>query len=141
MGKLSIAIVGAGMGGMAAAARLAKLGHRVHLVERSERLGGALAPITDKEGLGFAWDAGPSSTLLPAVLRDLFRKFAIDESRFLNALKEALKEVSGGRSVDVKVKVDPSIIGGLVVKLGSRMVDGSLRTKLNSIRSRMKEVG
>ena len=59
----------------------------------------------------------------------------------LNALKEALKEVSGGRSVDVKVKVDPSIIGGLVVKLGSRMVDGSLRTKLNSIRTRMKEVG
>ena len=59
----------------------------------------------------------------------------------LNALREALKEVSGGRSVDVNVKVDPSIIGGLVVKLGSRMVDGSLRTKLNSIRTRMKEVG
>jgi F-type H+-transporting ATPase subunit delta len=39
------------------------------------------------------------------------------------------------------VKVDPSIIGGLIVKLGSRMVDGSLRTKLNSIRTRMKEVG
>ena len=59
----------------------------------------------------------------------------------LNALREALKEVSGGRSVDVNVKVDPSIIGGLVVKLGSRMVDGSLRTKLNTIRNRMKEVG
>jgi len=39
------------------------------------------------------------------------------------------------------VKVDPAIIGGLIVKLGSRMVDGSLRTKLNSIRTRMKEVG
>ncbi len=38
-------------------------------------------------------------------------------------------------------KVDPSIIGGLVVKLGSRMVDGSLKTKLNAIRTRMKEVG
>ena len=35
----------------------------------------------------------------------------------------------------------PSIIGGLVVKLGSRMMDGSLRTKLASIRTRMKEVG
>ena len=34
-----------------------------------------------------------------------------------------------------------STIGGLVVRLGSRMVDGSLRTKLNSIRNRMKEVG
>jgi F-type H+-transporting ATPase subunit delta len=39
------------------------------------------------------------------------------------------------------VKVDPAIIGGLVVKLGSRMIDGSLKTKLNSIRTRMKEVG
>ena len=59
----------------------------------------------------------------------------------LSALKEALRDVSGGRSVDVAVKIDPSIIGGLVVKLGSRMVDGSLRTKLNLLRNRMKEVG
>lgn len=57
------------------------------------------------------------------------------------ALKAALAEVSGGKSVEVDVKVDPAIIGGLVVKLGSRMVDSSLRTKLNSIRTRMKEVG
>jgi F-type H+-transporting ATPase subunit delta len=59
----------------------------------------------------------------------------------LAALKEALREVSGGQSVELSVKVDPSIIGGLVVRLGSRMVDGSLRTKLNTIRNRMKEVG
>ena len=59
----------------------------------------------------------------------------------VGALKEALKGVTGGKEVEVTAKVDPSIIGGLVVKLGSRMVDGSLRTKLNSIRTRMKEVG
>jgi len=59
----------------------------------------------------------------------------------LAALKDALASVSGGRSVDLAVKIDPAIIGGLVVKLGSRMVDGSLKTKLNSIRTRMKEVG
>ncbi len=59
----------------------------------------------------------------------------------LAALKDALREVSGGQSVELSVKVDPSIIGGLVVRLGSRMVDGSLRTKLNTIRNRMKEVG
>ena len=59
----------------------------------------------------------------------------------LEALKAALAQVSGGRTVNVALKVDPSIIGGLVVKLGSRMVDGSLKTKLNSIRTRMKEVG
>jgi len=57
------------------------------------------------------------------------------------ALKAALAQVSGGKSVEVDLKVDPAIIGGLVVKLGSRMVDSSLRTKLNSIRTRMKEVG
>jgi len=54
------------------------------------------------------------------------------------ALKSALKAVSG-KDVDLAIKIDPAIIGGLVVKLGSRMVDTSLRTKLNAIRHAMKE--
>jgi F-type H+-transporting ATPase subunit delta len=58
----------------------------------------------------------------------------------LDALKSALKTISG-KDVTLNVKVDPSIIGGLVVKLGSRMVDSSLRTKLNSIKHAMKEAG
>jgi F-type H+-transporting ATPase subunit delta len=58
----------------------------------------------------------------------------------LDALKSALKTVTG-KDVALNVKVDPSIIGGLVVKLGSRMVDSSLRTKLNSIKHAMKEAG
>ena len=58
----------------------------------------------------------------------------------LDALKAALKAVTG-KDVTLNVKVDPSIIGGLVVKLGSRMVDSSLRTKLNSIKHAMKEAG
>jgi F-type H+-transporting ATPase subunit delta len=57
------------------------------------------------------------------------------------ALKESLRASSGGREVALDTKVDPSIIGGLIVKLGSRMVDGSLKTKLNAIRLAMKEVG
>ncbi len=56
----------------------------------------------------------------------------------LAALKSALKAVSG-KDVDLNIKIDPAIIGGLVVKLGSRMVDTSLRTKLNAIRHAMKE--
>ena len=66
-----VVVIGGGFGGLASAARLAKLGHEVTLLERSTTLGGALAPVA--EG-GFTWDAGPTSTLLPAVIRDLFRK-------------------------------------------------------------------
>ena len=54
------------------------------------------------------------------------------------ALRAALHAVSG-KDVDLNIKIDPAIIGGLVVKLGSRMVDSSLRTKLNAIRHAMKE--
>ncbi len=57
----------------------------------------------------------------------------------LGALKEALKSVTGGKEVELDVKVDPAIIGGIMVKLGSRMVDASLRTKLNAIKFAMKE--
>lgn len=54
------------------------------------------------------------------------------------ALRAALKAVTG-KDVDLAVKVDPAILGGLVVKVGSRMVDTSLRTKLNAIKHAMKE--
>jgi F-type H+-transporting ATPase subunit delta len=55
-------------------------------------------------------------------------------------IRNTLNAVTG-KDVRVDVKVDPSIIGGLVVKLGSRMVDTSLRTKLNALKHAMKEVG
>jgi F-type H+-transporting ATPase subunit delta len=57
----------------------------------------------------------------------------------LDALKSALKSVTGGKDIDMDVRIDPAIIGGLIVKVGSRMVDSSLRTKLNSIKFAMKE--
>jgi F-type H+-transporting ATPase subunit delta len=57
----------------------------------------------------------------------------------LAAIKQALHAVTG-KEVQVDVKVDPAIIGGLVVQLGSRMVDSSLRTKLNMMKHAMKEV-
>ena len=60
--------------------------------------------------------------------------------KVLSDIKSALKDVAGDK-VEVDVKIDPAIIGGIVVKLGSRMVDASLRTKLNGIRTAMKEVG
>jgi F-type H+-transporting ATPase subunit delta len=54
------------------------------------------------------------------------------------ALTEALRSVTG-KAVELKVQVNPAIVGGLIVKLGSRMVDASLRTKLQSLRHAMKE--
>ncbi|HZT27330.1 MAG TPA: F0F1 ATP synthase subunit delta [Pseudolabrys sp.] len=57
----------------------------------------------------------------------------------LEALKNALKSVTHGKEIDLNVKIDPAIIGGLIVKVGSRMIDTSLRTKLNAIKFAMKE--
>jgi F-type H+-transporting ATPase subunit delta len=60
------------------------------------------------------------------------------KNEHLDALTAAIAQ-SAGKNVQLDVKVDPSIIGGLKVKLGSRMVDASIKTKLNSIRIAMKE--
>jgi F-type H+-transporting ATPase subunit delta len=49
------------------------------------------------------------------------------------ALKEVLKQTVG-KDVTLETKVDPSLIGGLMVKLGSRMVDSTLKTKLSNLR-------
>ena len=57
----------------------------------------------------------------------------------LAAITAALRAVTA-RDVQVAVRIDPAIIGGLIVKLGSRMVDSSLRTKLRSLKHVMKEV-
>ena len=56
------------------------------------------------------------------------------------ALKQALKAALG-KDVSLDQRVDASLLGGLVVKVGSRMIDTSLRTRLNSLKVAMKEVG
>ncbi|KQZ28433.1 ATP synthase F0F1 subunit delta [Mesorhizobium sp. Root552] len=55
-------------------------------------------------------------------------------------LKTALKSVAG-KDVTFNVTVDPSLLGGLIVKMGSRQIDTSLKTKLNSLKLALKEVG
>ena len=66
-----IAVIGAGMGAMAAAARLAVAGHRTVVYERTGTYGGALGR---RERDGFSFDTGPGLLPLPAVWRDLFVK-------------------------------------------------------------------
>jgi F-type H+-transporting ATPase subunit delta len=58
----------------------------------------------------------------------------------LDALVSNLKTAFGG-NVAVDVAVDPALLGGMVVKVGSRMVDSSLKTKLQHLKLAMKGVG
>lgn len=55
-------------------------------------------------------------------------------------LSAALKAVTG-KDVAIDIKVDPSLLGGLVVQIGSRQIDTSLRTKLSTLKLALKEVG
>ena len=55
-------------------------------------------------------------------------------------LAETLK-ARVGQDVKIKATVDESLIGGLVVKIGSKMIDTSMRAKLNALQNAMKEVG
>lgn len=66
-----IVVIGAGLGGLAVAARLARLGHEVVVCERSTDVGGKVGVVHRD---GFTFDTGPSLITLPAALRDLFLK-------------------------------------------------------------------
>src|SRR6185312_8335412 len=57
-----------------------------------------------------------------------------------DALGEQLRRVVGGR-VAVDVRVDPSLLGGMIVKIGSRMVDGSIKGQLQRLQLSMKGIG
>jgi F-type H+-transporting ATPase subunit delta len=58
----------------------------------------------------------------------------------LTALKDTLR-VQIGKDVLVNTRVDPALLGGLIVKVGSKMIDSSLRTKLNNLKVAMKGLG
>ena len=67
----TIAVIGAGMAGMACAARLSVKGHDVHIFDKSDRVGGKVTQIKLGES---TFDLGPTYLTLPAVYRDLFLK-------------------------------------------------------------------
>ncbi|MEU0096317.1 NAD(P)/FAD-dependent oxidoreductase [Kribbella sp. NPDC006257] len=93
-----VIVIGAGLAGLAAAVRLAKLGHQVTICEQDERLGGALGRV---DADGFSWDAGAASTTLPAALRDLFRKSGrpIESLVQLDPITEPRRHLFGDGSV------------------------------------------
>ncbi len=55
----------------------------------------------------------------------------------MEALRKQLR-TRVGRDVNIQSRIDPSILGGLVVKIGSRLIDNSIRTRLNTLASAMK---
>ena len=57
----------------------------------------------------------------------------------LSALKSNLKK-SLGQTVDVETSVDPDLLGGFIVRIGSRLYDSSLKTKLEDLKIALKEV-
>ena len=73
------------------------------------------------------------------VTAEVSSAMALDEAQTA-ALTDQLRKVMGAK-VQVEATVDPSLLGGLIVKVGSRMVDASLRTKLNKLQLAMKGVG
>ncbi|QFS84296.1 ATP synthase subunit delta [Roseivivax sp. THAF40] len=92
--------------------------------------------------------------VLPAMIAQL-RDMIADEKGIVTADVTSAVELSSaqskklaetlkaqvGRDVKIKATVDESLIGGLVVKVGSKMIDTSIRAKLNSLQNAMKEVG
>lgn len=72
------------------------------------------------------------------VSADVISAFPLNDAQ-MTQLKDTLR-IEVGKDVQVNTKVDPAILGGLIVKVGSRMIDSSLRTKLDNLKTRMKEV-
>jgi len=114
-----VVVVGAGLGGLAAAARLGKLGHHVTVFERLDAAGGALRPV---ETAGYRWEGGPSSVALPAVLRDLFRKSGRPIERYVDLVARdvirrhvftdgAVVDLPGSRSLQMAA-VEAGLGGG-----------------------------
>jgi len=121
----------------------------------------AISAIADKAGIG-----GLVGNFLRVVARNrrlfaipgmiaAFRRIAAEHrgevsasvvsAHALTAAQQAELEATlgqvAGKNVTVNLTVDPAILGGLIVRLGSRQIDTSLRTKLNSLKLALKEVG
>jgi F-type H+-transporting ATPase subunit delta len=80
--------------------------------------------------------AGMASAHRGEVTAEVTSAHALDDAQ-VAALKAQLKARTG-RDVAVNLTVDPAILGGLVVKLGSRLFDSSIRTRLNTLATAMK---
>ena len=63
------------------------------------------------------------------------------DAKLEDEVKKAVSSVAGSDKISLSMRVDESLIGGLVVRIGSRMIDTSIKTKLNRLEMTMKGVG
>ncbi|MFE9742560.1 phytoene desaturase family protein [Streptomyces sp. NPDC006477] len=115
-----IVVIGAGLGAMATAARLAVAGHRVTVYERGSTYGGAVGRF---ERDGFAFDTGPGLLHLPAVYRDLFVKTGkepLEERVVLTQVDPAARHVfADGTRVDLPNASRAGTVAALDTALGA----------------------
>ncbi len=120
------------------AAVLAALGDRLRLPELAQRFVGVAAlnrragdiPAMAKAFAERAARHRGASRVVARVARDISKEQTLH-------LESAVSK-SLGRTVSVEVEVDPTLIGGLQLKIGSRLVDASVRTRLNTLTNLMK---
>lgn len=115
-----IVVIGAGLGAMATAARLAVAGHRVTVYERTATYGGAVGRFARE---GFAFDTGPGLLHLPAVYRDLFVKTGkepLEECVALTQVDPASRHVfADGTRVDLPNASRAGTVAALDAALGA----------------------
>jgi F-type H+-transporting ATPase subunit delta len=80
---------------------------------------------------------GISARYRGEVTAEVTSAMALSEAQLIQ-LKDTLR-IEIGKDVQIDTRVDPALLGGLIVKVGSRMIDSSIRTKLDSLKTRMKE--
>lgn len=134
-GVARIAVVGAGMGGMAAAARLRVQGHDVTVLEQGTTYGGKLARY---ERDGFVFDTGPSLFTLPAVYRDLFLKTgsALEDAVDLQLLDTAF----GYRFGDGSTLEVPGVDPGRIARAMGDQLGGTAADDWRALMARAGEV-
>ena len=120
---LGAVLAKAGIGGLA--------GNFLKLVASNRRLFAAADMIKGFKNLAAKGRGETSAEVTSAV--------ALSAAQ-ITALKDTLK-ASGGKDVTLNTRIDPSLLGGIIVKVGSRMIDSSLKTKLQNLKTVMGGAG
>jgi F-type H+-transporting ATPase subunit delta len=122
----------------AAAATVAKVARTLKLDALTTKFLGVLARNRRLAQLGamIASYRALASAHRGEVTAEIVSAHPLDKAQ-VTALKAQLK-TKVGRDVAVDMKVDPAILGGLVVRIGSQMIDTSIRTRLNTLANAMK---